>query len=78
MFFIHGYGIKITEDNCKELKTFVHQFDDRNKSFSWGYYCGFDIYEKRFKFTKNPNTISSRGLVDNVQVFKDIVLKFLN
>lgn len=68
MIYIYGFGIKITEENRSELKEFYNKFENKNKGFTFGYYMGYSIYEQRFKFGKNPNTI--KQIVDTLDEFK--------
>ncbi len=82
MFRISGIAIQITKENCDELRAFyIRNSDNKNKTFSWGYYFGFDIHDQRFMFAKNPNTISPKweqvnhkGIVTDVNEFFDYVL----
>jgi len=68
---IAGKGILITWENRDELKSFYNQIEDINKSFTVGYYMGYDIYEKRFAFSNNKNTFT-HGIVTTLEEFNVI------
>jgi hypothetical protein len=78
MFRISGIAIQINEHNREELMKFVHQYDSKNKIFTNDYYCGFDILEQRFKFTKNINTISPKWPQVNIKGVTNDLNEFFN